>query len=59
MPDTPQPIPVGEEALTDSAPEVAPGQIILKSVGNPHSSEGEGAESLADPRIHRRLKWAE
>ena len=59
LPDTPQPIPVGEEALTDSAPagaEVAPGPISpradnTQSVGSPHSSKGEGATLLANPRV--------
>ena len=57
VPDTPQPISVGEEALTDSAP--APRADNTQSVGSPHSSKGEGATLLADPHVRHRQKWAE
>ena len=67
VPDTAQPVPVGEKALTDSSPvggEVTPEHnsprtVNTQSVRSQHPSEGEGAGSLADPRIRHRLTWSE
>ena len=67
VPDTAQPVPVGEKALTGSSPAggelppelISPRTDNTQSVGSQHSSEGEGTRLLADPRICRRLKRVE